>query len=816
MGQVRPDEPERLVTLKQRSRPLRLAFLVDPRSKTDLGRAIEACTCRFGGVFNPIIPSYRRRPAWLRRAAADRGTELGGVTEGLLEVFEPDFVVEFRAGAAADFGWPSDLVIPAAELDRTSVRGVERHGGIDAGITASLVYSKAWESTFRFQLRRPGRVVLPEPASVRDAIWVSAIFGRLPAEGPASSLRMAYLHGLEATELEVDGTNFAELVVNAPAVMTPLRMTAWELHLEPRARDLALFLLFDPTSAVDITHLWNLRALGLRFWPVPLQHAPRFPEAFSDALGQNQLEVQGDRGPIVSPAPSISLDVADELVRTLAGCSNRQSFLQHTIRGGVFPIWDARDLRARHIARVSTYWSETETEMAARNDRVQFTCPPFDTPDQMGEFSSYSHHARWASVVTIRDDRFETDLAEVFPPDIGDLRAPLQAVGSRYPITSTSEGLVVRCNELDRHQYWGVLTGTSMFQYWLTQHEMRTHVSSAGRTAQEFIRAIGGIRAAHWVGAPALIRTIGNAVHDPGGARVIQYGTLRRVLNQINDKNDAHAAGHLRFLVERVLQVHMGAKCPRCGQQNWYAPNDLHDDIQCRRCLRAFSFPAHQPPARTDWAYRPVGAFAMPNYAAGAYSVALALRFFGGMTGFQASERSWTVSLEDRREDTAFEIDFGVWLRPDLVDRTVAPELVLGEAKTFNRFERKDFDRAQRLLDRFPDAYVAFATLNDELDRAERAGLRRLLGKRRRGDGQPFRGRLIVLTATELCDTGYVAPTYMWERLGGRHAEIAGRHPDASQALEALSDATLELYADWSGHADPSAGRGYAPSVHSQ
>jgi hypothetical protein len=286
-------------------------------------------------------------------------------------------------------------------------------------------------------------------------------------------------------------------------------------------------------------------------------------------------------------------------------------------------------------------------------------------------------------------------------------------------------------------------------------------------------------------------------------------------LNQIND-NAAQADGHLRFLVDRVLQVHMGATCPRCGQRNWYAPNELHDDIQCRRCLREFSFPADKPPARTDWAYRPVGAFAMPNYASGAYSVALALRFFSGMTGFQVSERSWTVSLEDRREESAFEMDFGVWLRPDLFDRTVAPELVLGEAKTFNRFDRTDFARAEYLLGRFPDAHVAFATLNPELDRSERVGLTRLLRKRRR-DWPRFRGRLIVLTATELCDTSYaVAPTYTWERLGGQHAEIAARHRDANRDLDSLSDATLELYAGWSWPAHAAAGRGYAPPVQSR
>ena len=45
-----------------RVRPLRVAFLVDPRDTKGLRRAIELSTFQWGGTYNPIIPVFERMP----------------------------------------------------------------------------------------------------------------------------------------------------------------------------------------------------------------------------------------------------------------------------------------------------------------------------------------------------------------------------------------------------------------------------------------------------------------------------------------------------------------------------------------------------------------------------------------------------------------------------------------------------------------------------------------------------------------------------------------------------------------------------------
>lgn len=55
-------------TLELTLRPLKLAFLVDPADTAVLTEAIQINTFLWGGMFNPIVPVFRRLPAvWRER-----------------------------------------------------------------------------------------------------------------------------------------------------------------------------------------------------------------------------------------------------------------------------------------------------------------------------------------------------------------------------------------------------------------------------------------------------------------------------------------------------------------------------------------------------------------------------------------------------------------------------------------------------------------------------------------------------------------------------------------------------------------------------
>jgi hypothetical protein len=77
----------------------------------------------------------------------------------------------------------------------------------------------------------------------------------------------------------------------------------------------------------------------------------------------------------------------------------------------------------------------------------------------------------------------------------------------------------------------------------------------------------------------------------------------------------------------------------------------------------------------------------------------------------------------------------------------------------------------------FPRAFIAFATLKDELSATEKAeiGTFALWGRERLQDGSP-RTPVIVLTAAELFCSWHLEQT--WKELGGQRAALvhSGRH----------------------------------------
>lgn len=279
--------------------------------------------------------------------------------------------------------------------------------------------------------------------------------------------------------------------------------------------------------------------------------------------------------------------------------------------------------------------------------------------------------------------------------------------------------------------------------------------------------------------------------------RVIGRDDLVSALGRANPGNPGAAQRHARLLTSLgVIHPHVRLDCTHCGQRNWVSPEDLASEIRCERCLRLFPFPADRPPARSDWGYRPRGPFAVPGFAQGAYTVALALHFFSDF-GFLSGRRTWTVGMDLVDGNESLEIDFGAFVaqRDWREGRRVA--VLLGEAKTFGRFERKDVRRGAKLLDRFSDSIFVMATLRDALDDAERDAIRRMALARRTRSGWPSRrGRIIVLTANELAARGSVGLHYTWTDLGGRHAKLAASLRELDSDLGQLSEATLQVYAD--------------------
>jgi hypothetical protein len=264
---------------------------------------------------------------------------------------------------------------------------------------------------------------------------------------------------------------------------------------------------------------------------------------------------------------------------------------------------------------------------------------------------------------------------------------------------------------------------------------------------------------------------------EPAGTTFL----AQRVQQAIRQDGSQDYAPVLDYLTgHHVLRAGLLLRCPRCQQTNFAPPDELADVMRCERCLERFAFPHAQPPRQ--WAYRPVGPFAVERYAAGAYSTLLALRALIGLGEFAAT---WAPSIAI---DGLGELDFAIWRRRRLMmAHRDSPELVLGEAKSFDQFADRDVERLLRIRQRFGQGWLCFATLRDELAPDERGRLRQARQDLPSGG---LAAPLIVLTASELWSRNLGAD--LRDRLAEAKNESGAVATDGS--AERLAWATQTLY----------------------
>lgn len=89
-------------------RPTRIGFLTRPTDLASVRAIMRACTCIWGGAYNPIIPVFKRPPVEWKPEIYQRfkGVE---VAKGYVRFFEPDVYVETEKGLLEEAGLGSLL-----------------------------------------------------------------------------------------------------------------------------------------------------------------------------------------------------------------------------------------------------------------------------------------------------------------------------------------------------------------------------------------------------------------------------------------------------------------------------------------------------------------------------------------------------------------------------------------------------------------------------------------------------------------------------------------------------------------------------------
>lgn len=773
-----------------RVRPLRFAFLVEPSDKTSLRNVFELNSALWGGPYNFIIPVFKGVPKRYRIAYMRTPVALD-MRKGLIEAFQPDFLVEMNQGAASDLGFPQTRV-----LSYDDFLAVDQQGRRKIGTDLRSICEDLYDTTYKFVLRHPPEVVIPASEVKRFELFFAAVFGHIPETPGLKPVADMYLGALNGKRETFSPVDFPKLFHQKYVYPVRLAINGTQTRRQNFMLDAKMFYM-DETSPYDLIDYWNLRALGWPIRPLPVSLAPQLIEYcgqfVKDVYKPFPPPSQGFFDASFLCSPSLKMDDLQDYVKGLA----RPSPDAITLDPRVPRLWEDWGRGADHAKPQLVIASEKSVDAQVIGEGLHVD----------GAIPEFLEEDRFASHATACANVLETvpNGAPVIPWRSEAMSGLLHDLGEEKTWASR-EGIVFTAGWLQNSRFLRMPSPFNVFSAYFKHSGYELTLSPSGRTCQQIIAALGDLKLLGIVArSREILRFLDQMAHEDVEIEVnsedgtsqkkklkkpyAPYGKLREAVQRSNNNRDSLVNGHISALLRHhVLRVGMSLCCTECLHTSWFSLEDVKPTLKCPRCMTEFAFPADQPP-RDAWAYKVSGPFAAENYAHGSYCVAAALRYFTEKNNRRVTYLP-SFQLKDAHAKE-LEADFGMFVAPTHWDHDTAPYLIFGECKSFNRLQPKDFARARNLAKAFPGAILCFATFNDAFSAEETKALTRIVLQGRR----PFevgriRNPVILLTGREL---------FGQFKLGGFDDQYGAKAQYARMVatrgdLQELADFTQQIY----------------------
>jgi hypothetical protein len=789
-------------------RPTRIGFLVRPSDLASVRTIMRACTCLWGGVYNPIIPVFNRPPPEWKPDAFERSKGLA-VAKGYARFFEPDVYVEAEEGLlekAGLGGIRQEYAMHAQAITLKQLfepQGCRSYSEPAFGLNIVDVLSHVYESEQRFVLRDKGDCVLVKPQ--RGNALVECIFGVYPTSADLTYAQTAYVDVYKPEQAEASPETWRRVFANGSE--TPLRATRYGLDAQRyRHHDPVLFV-FDPTRITDLIDVWNMRLEPSRVLPVPLTWFEALSNDISDFVKSQHRPVVGNPNGVMHNATiefSRSIDKAttENLIGKLEPGLPAGAMVVKLWRN---PIWiDHQDPYVHRDTRLKVTADEKRVDLVVKDGAKELTttfqplAPKFSSRYGMGDH-------RWANVLK-PSSYSDQSVATVLPFNTFDRSWPRLGMGGEQ-IPVGSEGWVFPQQYQNLEQYVSLLRAEEAIVGSLKQFGVTASLSEPGHIAKQMLEHLGGLNR---VGMLADLDTLkllnkmagglrrrrieDNAVEESFELRTAPVKDWRDLIAK--RKQELFRGPDLKhFTNGNVIRLGLETECPTCKATNWSSLTAVDYRLTCERCLNPYEFPqAELRNQNGNWSYRVVGPFSVPDYGRGSYSALLALRVVS--RALNSTDRlTFATAMNLTFDEITREVDFIAWHSDDgLRETRRPPQLVIGEAKSLGQGELVTVNELAKLkvvAAKLPEAVIVVAVLRDHFTPAESNILRSFVtwGRRVNVYGEPT-NPVLLLTSHELTMDYDVSNA--WKKLGGKHAQFSDSN--RIQTLSAFADATQQIY----------------------
>jgi hypothetical protein len=807
-------------------RPIKFAFLVDPAERGILDRVIDASLFQWGGLHNPIIPIFRRRPPYWSDLPS-RKLAPAEICSGYLRMFDPDAVIV--CGNVDRSVVPSH--IEHIHTLEEFVGDLSKEDCQSFGVGLFELLDHFAENEFKYARRDEMKVLMPTYDAAGSTLF-RAVIGDIPAQARRDTYRKL-LKRIEIDQPHVTIHNFLQVIRN-PHRFFLSSLCAQNLEFRrPRTERSLAALLMNHRNALDVIDFWNLRALGWHVLPIPLKLAgapdtATFVKGFIDRQRSLNQTVPGLTDVAILKGRSVTTTDFNAFVNSIPP----------TVGGGLTvqtwypPMWDEFTRRGGRLTCSNISAGQDHSQVSDENARarIEALAPKFMA-------ANLGHGPRYANDIRISMYGQSEFGAEVLPPyeksvarlfGIGMLTDWRAGPGGPTYLGRYADATI----HLNQPSPRDVISTILAARGW-TDFEF----SSSGNVAYQMMKHVGGPHQISLLRNLSLIQfleslaTGGDPEEEEKIARRIdaklkalagqteqialadakkivreEIGKLTGVPFPMKDveereffKNMSRIANSRRFpldvstLVQRytnakIFNLGVRVQCSVCDQRSWYPLELLKSQLQCPICLSQFELPTHNPRNEIKWSYKSLGPFALPKQGFGAYSVLLTVLF---LSDWQNPATTPIFSFRGKHSGEELEADFMMFYRSATYWERET-ETIFGECKSFNGFTEKDIRRMTALAEDNPDAILVFATLAPQFSDRDKRLLAPFVKKSRKyAKLDRPKNPVLLLTGTELfSDFG---PLQCWRDAGGQMRAFAdsGRSVDG---LLALCDATQQLH----------------------
>jgi hypothetical protein len=791
-------------------RPTRIGFLVHPADLASVRTIMRACTCLWGGVYNPIIPVFNKPPAEWKSEVYERHKG-PAIAKGYVRFFEPDVYVEAEAGLLEkaglgalrqDHAFHSQIITLKELFEPENGRSFSEPA---FGLSVRDVIGHIYETEQKFVLREKRDSVSIKPQ--RGNALAEAVFGVYPTSPDVSYISQAYMDVYKPETLDATPDVWRRVFLGN-AETTPLRVTRYGLDTQRYwYHDLVVFV-FDPARATDLIDLWNLRLEPHPVLPVPIGWFATLADDIYDLLKSEHRAVAGNPNGVMHNATiefgrSIPRVDAENLIKNFKPGLPEGALVAKYWRNS---IWvEKRDDRSHRDTRLKVVADEKRADLIVKEDGSRLTTsfetlvPAFSERHAKGEF-------RWVNVLRLADYGNAKNIASLLPFNTFDRSWPrLSSGGEHVPIGG--EGWVYPQSFKNLGQYVSLLRPEDAIIGSLEQLGIKAELSEPGHIAKQMLEHIGGLPGVHLLADVGTLKLLNKMA---GGMRrrrnedetieenfELRTATLKEWTDLISQRKEKwkYSSDLARFTAANVIRLGLETDCPHCNAKNWTTLTSIDYRVVCERCLKPYEFPqAGLRDHNRNWTYRVVGPFSVQDFGRGSYSAILALRILSRFRS-GTDRMTFATAMNLRFDGIEREVDFIAWHGEERMQETHRPpQLLIGEAKSLGRGElirASELAKLKQVAAKLPEAVIVIAVLRDHFTQAEKNMLISLVkwGRRVNSYGEPT-NPVLLLTSHELTMDHYVSST--WKELGDKYAKFTDYN--STRTLFNFADATQQIY----------------------